>query len=95
MLAALVVFLIASQTGALSSLRHIGPGAPPAAAPANSAHAQMVQPATDSASQPSAISSGKPPAALTSGGPEDAGPDVVGQSPAGKSSVCAPKVCRR
>jgi hypothetical protein len=105
MLAAVVLILMASQTGALSSLRHVGLGPAQAPAPANSAHSnvdhqsfgsgsQMSLPATDSAPQSSATS-GNPAAAVKSGGPEDAGPDVVGQSPAGKTSACAPRVCRR
>jgi len=105
LLAALVVLFIASQTGTLSSLGYRGLGSAPAAPPANGGHSTVTQPSTGSGSQVSQSASnsgsqtstttpGNPPAAVKSGGAEDAGPDVVGQAPTGKSSVCAPKLCR-
>jgi hypothetical protein len=104
--AALAVLLVASESAAFTSFGHSRLGSapvralatndasqPPVSAENGTANAKPGSPV--SAKQAPAISGGIPPPSAWSGGPEDAGPDVVYQAPVNRSQTCGPKPCRR
>ena len=91
---ALVVMYLALHAGAVSFSGNHGRDTAPVAAPASTqgGATNANQASSGSAAEAPSTGAGHSSGTATSGGPEDAGPDVVKQGSGG--GVCSPKICR-
>lgn len=103
LLVTLVVLLAATQIGVLTSFGNDRLGSAPAASatvdrsqpPVHADTGTVKQVLSEFGQQTSPTRAGNPPAAVWSGGPENAGPDIVYSAPVSGSQNCGPRPCRR